>query len=1174
MMNSIHKHYYKQVPHTQPPPPASTGGWRHPPRINQFAAPVAHDQKKTNTPAIVAQFGATCKAVGTSYSVSMLDRRQQPLLTPGVSQALQYYCKAAKQAQTRDMSHLKPTPIYWKGDASTGIVSLLGIKRGLRVYNLLSNGTPPTSAPAHDLKKAKAFGAPTSNSPWAVFLDDTDNTNHTFRFGLIQRRRSDPGTAVIVAGEKEHKKEYTVFLSLVAPAALSFTHNSYQLQHIPPNGQMALAKITKVLNECRDDEYVRTRLMDAKGALEATKRLDADGKLGKLAIQELQSNAEHMQYVLVHMRQSGNACATGSHHSTYIRDIEEASALMNILACRALVSDAKNKPDILYGTSDEDFIRELADMLKDNESFDKGALKCMSIMKKFRPRVLKLARQSGLEIDYRSKIEESFDSIEEKCASSAHDAQDRTSAQSYLKRLAKDKNLDIKLWRTALTMNSNTITHSCKDAAEDLVSALKHSECRNEYLRILRDYGQNRDDAHAIDTRSLANEVMVLIDSKDASSKILENRKVADCLLVDESGLGERMEAKLRAATPSREDAATLAEIDKDEAIQLDEIVEAQIRLKKLCEHADTPSQRNNPILRGTASSGLLASLLARSGKIDIVEGSETASEIETDLAVAGSAETREEKDARLECKRYVLEFDKDARNRLCTTRIMRKLGVPPSTEKDLRRFREKLARLWRRRVSKGTEEKDEHEEELDEICVQSLSPIATGVEQRANATSTKECGDERHKSIVKSFCASMADLGIPVNFLDFLSILCLSVLPPWPYNRTTMQQLWLPARQATMKAANGSHAACDESNRIIEIHAQTADGSAFSSRDSAMLQLLQKLRDGSASLTELSKCACNSKDVMTTKQRQELALATSWYWKCGDAIITGADDARLITSARQNLVTDVIEKTVKNVSLYGSATLNHRGVGDPAIVVILWNRYLQLMFGGVLDQFRRRIIDKHQTRTDCILAMFDTFFYVVLLDLHDVSQAVSVETKITDMAGLSTLSKKNAAIGALGLAVLGNIAGTVLDEEAFETVTDRVVDGAVKASTTLLQATVQEIVKSPKQQLGTTAHGPQERAVTRGYKKLYSDLFPYKKGTVHDVLIQLCTRDSVFNKDQSAAIVNPLDHTKARKRNIERIMLDKNMVSENPNVLAPPLCFPLSPPGAGDPSNACLGVC
>lgn len=1170
-MSLIHKNYYK------PPPPARSvvlglGEHQH----KRIASPLDYYHKtafhhETATPAIVAQFGAKCSS--ESPSISMLDARQQPLMTPLVKQTLQYYCNAAKQAQTRDMSHLKPTSLYWKGDESTGIVTVLGIKRGLRVYDLLSNSIPPKSEPAHDFKVAKAFGKPIGNSPWAVFLDDTDGERLTFRFGQIMNRVSDPGTKVILAG----KKEYTVFTSLIAPAALSLAPG-HKLQHLPPNGKGALAKITRVLGECGHDQYVRSRLMDAKGALEVTKRLNNNGKLGQLAIQQLHDAADKLRYAAVHMRQSGTACPAGTAAQTYIHDIDEAIALMNILACRAVVSDLQHKPDILYSASDEDFIRELTDILHEGESFDQSALKCMSIMKKFRPGAVQAARQSGIAIDSRSALEESFDAIEEKCATSTHEPHDRKSAQSHLMRLAKDKNSNMKLWRTALTLNSGKLSHSCKDAAEQLFTALNQRECRNEYLRILREHGQSRDDSHAVDTQSLANEVLVLIDSKETSSKALDDGKVAECLLQDESNISEHMEAKLRAAGPSRQDAAILAEIDKDEAIQLQDIAEAQKDLKTMCERADHPTQINNPILRGTSSSGLLAPLLAHGGKIDLIEASKAASEIEKDLEVADPGETEPEKDARLNCRRFILDFEKDVRNRRCTIRIMRKLSMPPSAKNDTQRYREKLAKLWRRRFGEAKGDEDGQEKELDELCAQSLSPVATGIEQRASVTSARQCSDPVYMDIVRTFCTRMAALRIPVNFLDFLSILSISVLPQWPYNLATMQKIWLPARQVAMKHEDGSRIVCDNSNLIIEMHAQTAEGSAtaFSSRNEAVTELLQKLSNG-ASLSELSKCACTSKDVMTAEQRQDIVQTTSWYWKCGEALITGgADDARLITSARQILVTKILDATLQTVSLRGTATLKQRQVGDPSIIVIIWNTYLQLMFGGVLDPFRRRIINKHKTHTSCIMAMIDTFFYVVLLDLHDVSQSTTPDTHIIDMAGLSVLSKKNAAIGALGLAVLGKVAGTVLDEEAFETVTDKAIEGVAQASTSLLQATVQEIVRGPEQTLAQKhKHAdPQERAVTRGYKKLFSNIFPFKKGSVNDVLIQLCMRDLHLNTNQGAVLVSPLEHARDRQEKLEYIMAAPSREVIDRTKLAAPLCFPLSPPGASDPPKTCLGIC
>uniref|UniRef100_A0A6C0BZU6 Uncharacterized protein n=1 Tax=viral metagenome TaxID=1070528 RepID=A0A6C0BZU6_9ZZZZ len=1171
---TIPKHSYKQTSNT----PAGARDVRDTLVLKRSSLSSFYGDSVTparpSTPAIVAQFGARCEVSG---SITMLKPKQEPLLTPAVRSTLAYYCKAAKRAQTRDMSHLQATPIYWKGSDATGVVSYLGLKRGLKVYNLIGNTTPPETEIPHNFKKAAAFGTPIGKASWAVFLDYRQNHPSTFRFGQILQHAPSPGIRVILV----NSREYEAFTQLIAPVQFSFAIGP-TLQHTPANGELALANIAKLLAECAQDQYIRSRLLTAKDSLHAAMRLDSKGKVAPRARAQLEAAAEKLEYAAVHLHETGNKCPTTTSSGIYEKRMKETIALMDILVCRIRIADSENKPDLVYSTSDEDFIRELADILREGKSDDHDARKCMSTLTKHRPRLVQAAQLAGMSSHPASILDESFAAIQANCEPTGHDPSDRKSAQAHLIRLSKDKNENVKLWRTALTLNSDRLSHRCKDATQHLMSSLNDSRCRKLYVDIIEEHNPGHVVSSATETRSLANEVLVQLESDGSTHKALENSEVSECLLRDEGAISQQLEAKPRAASPSTNDAETLAEIDKDEAIQLKEIVKAQGKLRVVCERANTPEQSNNPILRGSSKSSMLASLLAHEGRIDIVKASETASKVEKILDIAETGETKAERDAREKCRHAIMDFDKDARNRQCTIRIMRKLGVAPSG--DPQRYREKLAKLMKEQLEETQHEGEGPERELDELCAHSLSPKATAVEHRAIAVGKRQCAHAAYKEIVKTVCSKMSSLGIPINFLDFLSILCLSVLPPWPYNIATMQNVWLPARQVAMKHENGTHVVCEDSSRIIGIHAPTAGGKneAFDVRNAEMLSLLRKLQNG-ASLAELSKCACTSKDVMTAEQRHKLAQSTSWYWRCSEALITGgAEDARLITSARQTLVAQVLKETLQGVSLTGVATLHTPRLAGPSILEILWKTYLTLLFGGVLDTFRLRIAQQHASHTPCFMAMIDSFFFVVLLDLYDVSEAITPEAGITDMVGLAALSKKNAAIGALGLAVLGKLAGTVLDEQAFETVTDKVAEGATQAGNALLQATIHEAKRSSVPTLGEASKGPPKQhdsAVKRGYKKLFTELFPFKKGSVNDVLIKLCLRDSHSHATPYVTKMNPLEHAETREEKLKTVIAASasaevmHAVIERENI-TPPLCFPLPPPGAGNPPKTCLDIC
>ena len=123
----------------------------------------------------------------------------------------------------------------------------------------------------------------------------------------------------------------------------------------------------------------------------------------------------------------------------------------------------------------------------------------------------------------------------------------------------------------------------------------------------------------------------------------------------------------------------------------------------------------------------------------------------------------------------------------------------------------------------------------------------------------------------------------------------------------------------------------------------------------------------------------------MELRQRKGLVQATSWYWECGQALLQNKEeDAQRITAARQIIVTKLLERTLKSVSIHGEATQKKTRI----IYDIIWGIYLDLMFGGILNEFRKRIEKKHSQHPDCMLAMIDTCFYVVILDLLDVSKS------------------------------------------------------------------------------------------------------------------------------------------------------------------------------------------
>ena len=1052
------------------------------------------------TPAVVAMFGAKCVRVSSRLDVIMKNEEQEDLLrAPGLRQTLLEYCMEAHRRGTEDRSHFPLTELYWIGDHSTGVVKVLGPKRGGVVYNLIDTARRVVDDRTPHLEKVHPFGRGLQGSPWVVFLDigkvaHRDSTG--FRFGRVVG-----GDEKVYLIDSGHAR-FRVPLALVAPgiAASGNVDTTDATRHIPPVGKLAMERLEALKVACAHDEYIMLILRNALTAVEAT----GIAAQGAQVASKLQHSARALRGAARYLRGGLGTCTS----RTSQQDMDAVANDLELLSCRVRVAEVTSRPEILHSPTDEVFYRQLLD-IEEERGHEAEVLQtvaaCLSTLASVRSTLTSRLRKQGLAGERHRVADEDFSNVVAACQASG-------AATQHLARMAREKTTDPKEWKTALSLGrGNTaqrLSDRCAGAAEELVRKIEASACRSLYRSVLSAYGRERNNLRDESNSSLAREVAVLLESS-GHGQHFDDATLAKCILDEDRDISGHVEARLRAAQPNPYGKDTSDRIDEFELKTRSSIKAKQAALVGACERSE--SAPNNAL--APASSALLGPLLAKEGRVELLKLMQAIPEVEELLARSTENETVKQETARHNCAETVKDFELDVRQRLCRLRLMRRLQMPPPSSD------QQLAKHWLHRSERGDFVAGE-EKEVDKLCVHTLDAEGAKIHQRAALVSARSCPDAKIKMALEHFCAAIASSSIPVNFLDFLSLLLLCALPRWPTSSVVMSSLWLQERKRGL-GPQGDERTCASTAEIIQIHGIGAEreSEGHAALRNALIPVLTALESG-MELEALSKCACSSPGVLTSTVRQNLSRATKWYWEAGSAIMAqGQGDASLVTEARQIMVTDALAASLKHVSWSGRATLKEP---RKPILQVLWMSYLNQMFKGPLRIFLGRIMTTYKDRR-CQLAMVDTFFFVVALDLIDVSRqrAVSQDAFIADVAARMSLTRSGVAQAALAVAAAAGLAGVAVSSTGLGALLGTTAVGAAKAAAkfgasaagiAFAQKLAGEAYKrhlepqSFSKRFGAKKT-EREGILTSAYNQLFSSAFFSRKSAVTDVLLQLCSR-------------------------------------------------------------------
>jgi hypothetical protein len=1122
------------------------------------------------TPAVVAEFGAKCVRSGglPGLEVVMNNAEQADLLrAPGLRQTLLEYCIEAQRRGTEDRSHLPLSDLFWLGDAERNRVSALGPKRAGRVFNLLDANRRVIDDRTPKLQKVQPFGRPLKGATWAVFLDlSTGDRPYSagFRYGRIVG-----GDSKVALIDSDHVR-FKVPTPLVAPGALAFgdVDTTDAARHVPPSGEAALARLDELKGACLHDAYTALIIRNAMTAVDAS----GISAQGEKTVSRLQDGARALRGAARYLRGGLGSCDS----SATPDKMESIAGDLDVLACRVRVAYLTGRPEVLHSPTDEVLYRQLLD-IEGERGHDSVVLEavatCLSTLARTRSTLASRLRAKGLASEEHRVANEDFAKVTTACRGGADS--ERAGAMQHLARMAEERNLNGEMWSIALGLaqkkegQESLLTRECEQAARAVQRKIEDSACRALYRSVLAAHGKERNESRDETNASLAREAVVLLESS-GHGEHFDNPALARCILRDDREIHGKIEVRLRAATLDLGDKETTAQIDELELKTRGDLARAQETLQETCQRSQRSPQ--NPLPPEASVQGVLAPLLRKQGRVELIEVMRAVPEAEALLDAPAEGETRNQESARRRCASALKEFEARARRELCRLRLMRKLNVPPAAS-DVQ-----LAAKWLYRSEKGQVAAGE-QKELDELCVQTLDAEGTKVRQRAALSSVRTCPDLKTTAVLERFCAQLAHACVPVNFLDFLSLLLLSALPAWPSTQTTMKA-WLETRRNFDGAAEAL--TCSNTAKVIELHAADAAGSsagheALRRGITSVLDALQ----GGLELESLSKCACSSPGVLTAATRQELTRATRWYWETGSAImVQGYSDAVYITEARQDMVTDFLDSVLESVSWTGAVTLR---VSERPILRSLWTSYLRQLFAGHLTIFRARIMEQRDVK--CQLALVDTLFFVVALDLVDLSKhaTVSQEKHIASVAARMALTREGVAQAALGVAAAAGLAGATLSATGLAAKLGTTAVGAAKAATSLGTgaagvAFAHELAKElyrrhlkPQtfsQRLGPKKENP-EGSFGATYRQLFSTAFVSKKEAVRDLLLKLCAK-AIEESKWSKGALEP--GALSRLHQWERV---SGANGPGHFDIEAPLYFPLGPPGAIVPSAACWGnVC
>jgi hypothetical protein len=833
------------------------------------------------------------------------------------------------------------------------------------------------------------------------------------------------------------------------------------------------------------------------------------------------------------------------------------------------------RPELLHSKDDRTFFKDLLDLEQSpgtDEATKFEAQECLARIAVDHKELVESLRAHGIGTSEHRLSDEDYRAVEQACGSDVEHRKP-SGAMQHLVRMARDRSSSAREWANALRLAEAKapdaragpqVTKTCSVAAEELVRKIERLSCRQKYRSALSGEGASRPDTAEETNEGLAREVASkYFDGSRVESKFLRDQALVQCLKKDDPPAYRAIREHLGEQSFLVDDEDVLLKIDEAEKTARETIQGAQASLRGACERSDKVGHQNNPLVAELAEDALLGPLMRKQGQVDLLELQSALPGIEEFLrAPAGAAESASEQRQRHGCKDALERYRQIVEPSLCRIRLMRSLKALGSNAQ----LEQKWLARERQSPSPASAQK-----EVDELCIKTLNPYGAATRARAAKASKRTCASPKARELVEAFCNNLQRAAVPFNFVDFLSLLVLASLPPWPASKPQMRQEWLTPRQQTL-GTGSEPLACSSQEKLIQLHGRPPSGGPGEAH-AAMQTAVRGMLDGITQrvpLADIANCACASAGIVTPASREEMSGLSAWYWDAGHTLLSqGLRDADDVVLARARIVQAVLDSEVARVSWWGRITLKPAAAAR-TILETVWESYLEQLLTGALAVFWRRIEEMYPNDAACRLAMVDTFFFVVTLDLVDVASVTTQQ----DEAMLQRAAAFNSttgydAISALGVASVASFltGGPLLTATA-----------AALAGGTIAHVGSEALRRArPNLRIGAGASSAEKSGVlTQGLRNLYDSTFVFKKSAVTKTLLMLCDRAmGQASAPQARPFTNLKQLSAQREQKWREIEAQSNPTSIRSAALPPPGFFPLAPPGGNDPAKTCnSGVC
>ena len=1134
------------------------------------------------TPWLVAAFGARCVAhpsEASTVAVEMKDEGQRDLLSVAILKKNLVYIANVKRPGAYGTPDVSLVNLYWlptnESSTEVGTLAILGKDNvgNSFEFNLLapsSQNSFITKGSGLKLHRASPFGSVVvGERPMVVFLALEEGHAPVFRWGYARGGGNGHGITLV---ETTDRKSYKVNVKLIA-SAKEVDGNpalAHATQALPSTAKELEEKLRKLHDNCKMDDHTADIIQNTRGNV---------GRL-RVAHAEARQTADNLRSDATIFRKAAKTfpevtCQLPTSPATKLADgMRDAADKLDMLACRVRVAELAKKPQVSNSASPEALYKALVDvnaLPNVGEEDKKAVLSCMSEVDRQFPGSIRLLRQHGVgAMDY-VMAPEDYTAVIDKCSTPANATNhSHKIATNLVIELATNNETTVAKWASAKALNKriaatngddSDVSENCRDAVDNIIDKMTRLACRVKYIEAL---GQTASSPPETANDTLARKVVLeLFNTPETRAHYIKDPELSNCIWKDDPPSAARLKLEIGSESPYFDNVEVTALIAEQSVEVEKQIAIAKNDLKKNC-----TGKEKTLALEASSDGAFLEPLLRMETRRPEVLGLlSVLDNVERSLKTSHQhGETYDASNQRETCLRSLEKYRDQVMTGSCRIRLMERLKAAGSDTQ--------LAHAWLRRQREDPGSSDNEVDETDELCVRLLDPRGAQHRSRWKKQSLRTCKAPAAQAAAQEFCRSLSQARVPFNFVDFLSLLLIAALPLWPATKTELSSSWLGPRQQTLAhKTTGARLACSSQKTLIESHGvgqKTSD--SYITRKNALEQLLKSIASG-VSLIDITQCACSSKGIAYSyESREETAKLTVWYSEAGSALIKDGNAATKIVAARARMVENLLAKELSHVSWLGHVRLVE-GHSAGKILETLWFEYLSELFTGNLRVFWDRILETNDDAV-CRLAMADTFFFVVGLDLSDVCTSTNAHEAVvlnvaTDVSKLDNLPRD--AIKGLSFAVVSAALGGR--------------PGLAQAALAVLpvgylfhmgKQTLDRVgsLGRPSPLPGAPGHAD---IFKQSLKSLYESSFVFKQRGVSDVIVKLAAKamaqaEMPNNSKFSRSMNRRRDAWQGIEKSSKRQKtMDLNLLKK----LTPPSFYPLAPPGGNNPPFECNeGLC